>query len=118
MYYYKVVKTVGDKYYSCNDTEHSIEYKLGEFVQPKLVGSRLFVFECIKDAKRFAYDLRVFLVECTNPRQFKLRARNSLRFDIFWDCIAANGVGLGYEDLGISPEGTYVCDSVKLIKEV
>lgn len=118
MYCYKVVKTVDDKYYSCNDTEYSIEYKLGEFVQPKLVGSKLFVFECIEDAKRFACGSRVFLAECTNPQRFNLRARNHLRFDVFWGCITANGALLSYEDLGMSPEGTYVCDSVKLIKEV
>jgi len=92
----------------------SIDYKIGLWVKPKY--GKLFVFKHLKDAKRFrAGGSRIFKCQVTNPEP-KARIISWACSSLFRDFWAGNE--LFYDYLRPAPQGTYVCDSVKLEYEV
>jgi hypothetical protein len=53
--YYKVVRVVNNKLYSVNGSlgKVEVEYKLGEWVTPKVKNSKLFIFNTRQTARSF-----------------------------------------------------------------
>lgn len=74
---YKVV--TGDLRSSHKTGRYSVQYKVGEFVYPELVRSKLFIFKNKKDAIEFSLmsgnsiedDLTVYECECENVVEVK-----------------------------------------------
>jgi hypothetical protein len=121
--YYKVLRKVGNKLYSCiNNDATSIEYKLNETIKPVIKNSGLFVFDDINAAYKFIgyNDITyvVYEVTCENPRPantildiwFIDDANTVVRF---WDKNASGNLILNEP-----PDRSYICDSLKLVKPI
>lgn len=132
MDYYKVVTNLDGQYWSAShyfnsaNYEYSVRYKVGEFVEPTLPGSKLFVFNNIMSAERFAFchkEHEVFKVEVTNPIEYK-GVVYRINDDIakFWakdfaKCKEMKGfpLNLNYQ---LIPPNTCLCDSIKLVEKI
>jgi hypothetical protein len=120
MKYYKVVRGECNKLYSFLPKEilpdGIIEYELNEFVTPKIPGSKLFVFGSLEAAYMFfiGSEYRIYEVECENPVPIDsivdLSYINIESIKHFWRGCT--------EFTKNSPDNSYACDSVKLIREI
>lgn len=113
---YKIVRNINGKLYSSNTTgDYEIEYKLGEFVKPKI--GKLFVFYLLEHAKRFRsfMDYEIYTCECINPRYHPLPVlcNDEIYFDAFW-----NSNYIEYNHIMFPPDYYYCADEVKLIEKV
>lgn len=82
-YYYKVCRIENDVICSWNNPRgatHSIDYKLNEYVYPKIPGTYLMIFDSLENAKEmirnnggtgFIFECEVEGI-CQNPSQFRL----------------------------------------------
>lgn len=93
MIYYKVV----DKNLkSFVNQDYSIQYKIGEFVEPLLKGSKLFVYNNLVAASLLAgkyggkeSSYRIFLCETINPKNLDfilelMSFKDKLAMELFW----------------------------------
>ena len=124
-YYYKVVhkeygtaiKTRCLSYFVNLIDELSTEYKINKWVEPKLKGTKLFVFDTLKHAREWSGSIQIYKCEIKNPgrRLFILCGMINVleiteNVENFWK----NKKRSKYSP----PKGTIVCDAVKLIEEV
>lgn len=112
-------KDIITKYYSlCRDEpKFQVEYKIGEFVYPIFPGSKLCIFETLKQANAFAEDYRsvVFKVEVINPTDIVFLSGSTSEMEDLWNRIKKDRK---FVDLLMRPpEGTLQCDAVKLVTE-
>lgn len=118
--FYKVVLVESGKLYSCIADFYGIEYRVGEFVSPKIPGSKLYVFDNLNDAKWFFGDYDEFraLYECEviNPtKATKIASPFFSDFKLYWENREAfRAVSSEKEPL----LGTWECDSVRLVREI
>lgn len=106
----------------CFPSEYRVQYKIGEFVSPKIDKTRLFVFKYLEDVKKFLtncilekYDWNIYECEVVNPMQEYWIAYPE-DINSFW---FYRNSGQTYSEEGMpAPPGTYSCDSVKLIKRI
>jgi hypothetical protein len=118
--YYKVVRQINNKLVSCAATSfgyvHKLTYTPGMWDYPQV--GKIFVFGSLEAAKKFE-------CECLNPVLFNGTHIPSLYSSDevlreFWNMDFTNMVDFweGTEQPWTVPTDTYVCDAVKLIKEV
>jgi hypothetical protein len=98
-----------------------VQYKIGKFVSPNIIGSKLMIFETLEQARNFNTNGRIFEVEAKNvtnrgiclltyeinywlPKLFKLKKQKK-RY-------------LSLDVNGFQPPGTLFADQVKLIREI
>lgn len=123
--FFKVVEKLYGNYWSAShfymneNFDYSINYKIGKFVKPNLPASKLFVFNNIVCAKDFAQctGQHVFKVEVINPVEssFRLIPKISGNLEKYWR------TGFILPNQGsylVAPDGTVLCDEVKLLEEV
>lgn len=134
MEYFKVVSCFNDMLVSYNLSTHEeinlaklaygalVEYKIGEWTCPKILGSNLFVYESLDQARYMAqdnyYPALVFRCEVENPSYegywtglsvdinelaSKIRAKEKIDASKWDDCVTRSMV---------------FCDAVKLLEEV
>jgi hypothetical protein len=120
--YYKVCKKIGNQYWSvCSISDHyiglfrPIEYKLNETSFPHIENSKIFVFDNLEAATKFAKDgttCVVFEVDVTNPTPAQVRSYHWFleSIEAFWN----NQV----VEKAFCPSGTVFVDSVTLTKLV
>ena len=129
--YYKIVtiNSVGRLYSYChadlffmqdNDRKYiTVEYKAGEFVGPNIIGTKLYVFDSLKNAKNFAgmsSNQEIWECEVINPNKVKYLAyvtRNCI-LD-FWKAKKNHKKTDWKKEC---PFGTIACDAVKLTRKV
>ena len=118
--YYKVVSTYHNLSILC--WKYRIHYIVGQWVYPNLRGTKIFVFDNLEEAKKFAGN--IYECEVINPTP-------GHKYNLF-----AYGCGINYDrieqmlklklakkkfthlKMGFIPKGTVMCDAVKLIKQV
>lgn len=123
--YYKVVsENLKSARASRNFDSLSINYKIGEWVEPHLKGSNLMVFSNLLDAKAFANIYigdRIFECEVLKP------SRSGIMFDsitsinmLIKRITTLKRMKKKYKHLvnGTPPKGTIFCSAVKLIREI
>jgi hypothetical protein len=123
--YYKVVACCGNKLTSCCQNplfpdEYRVEYKINEFVVPRIEGTKLFVFNDLQCAIDFAFELfglgcygEIWSCEITNPGPISNLSRFDLNlFRRYWAGTLSN------VDMISTPEGTIGVDSVKLVERM
>lgn len=127
---YKVCLIKGNKLTSCCANpyfpeELRVEYTVNKTVRSKLKGSKLFAFDDLNTATRFATlyyyrgDVKVFEAEATGvgrPRIKQLPTWSDIKS--FWAKRTAKKRITDILDGGIVPFGTVWCDSIKLLKEI
>lgn len=121
-YYYKFVEENGeDEFFSWFVgsilSDLSVEYKIGKWVKPKLKGSKLFVFDTFKHAREWSSCELLFKCEVKNSRE----KRRILFGEVNVLAVTKNVENFWKGKKMFNkkaPKGTYVCDAVKLIKEV
>lgn len=118
--YYKVLRMVDSEFYSAVDNQYAIKYEIGKTVFPTITGSKLFVFNTLRDALYWVgnSDCFIFKVECDNVQMLEEMVEvcwnlPAIDLKIFWD----NQVNLEeYEDaIAETPDGTVGCDSLRLV---
>ena len=124
MKYYKVVRKRESNYCSCRlgcDPKWAVEYKVGEFVSPKI--GKVFIFDSLANAQAFRSG--------QNELIFEVEAEGVSKEGVFVDTISGfNGVNWVdmWEEFRLTkisfidndkafPDGTLFADSVKLIVE-
>lgn len=135
MKYYKVVREDNGKLFSVVISgAFQIEYQPNIWINKKPSTGGIFIFNSLDEAKRFArsFTSKVYVYECLvrNPRPLKYRAYHSSSYGIIsdfwkivdafrqkrqkidWNIVAKNS---GYYSC---PSGTYIANSIKLIKRV
>src|SRR5688572_20905242 len=92
--YYKVVncnmQSITTRHSGLGDLplKYVVTYKVGEWVGPRVEGTRLFCFKNLYDAKRFAYGERGNIYECEVKNPAKVKALCFLAsIDDFWNNI-------------------------------
>jgi hypothetical protein len=115
---YKIVKVIGGRYYSMFEilykVEYSTEYKSYPPFQTKLLyglNCKLFCFKDLADAKNFLESDAS--CEYVNYRIFEIEAENPVKLS---DQKIEDYQWLG--SLDNFPIGTYLADSIMLIKEI
>lgn len=134
--YYKIVKNINGKLFSAviyND--YQIEYQQNVWIDKKPKTGGIFIFNDITSAKRFAEGfmsstIRIYECKVRNPRKLKVRASHHYYTGYitdFWDMVFAFKEKrqkidwwtvhktTGYYTC---PEGTYIANSIKLVKDV
>jgi len=122
--YYKVVFESSDNCLWSSWTADSslvVEYKLNEFVYPKLKKSKLFVFADFSEAMSYCGNmekLRIYECEVLNPvigRKMSNNSRLSIIIE-FWnnETILTNQSNIVVN----CPWKTVFCDGVKLVKKI
>ena len=96
----------------------AVKYKLNEWVEPKVKGSKLFVFGSKKAALKYASHTshKMFACEVREPKRGFIRmsllygklSNGSVKE--FWKCSLKRGVS--------TPSNTYFVSAVKLLKEI
>lgn len=130
--FYKVINGYHSSI-SMKNSKYSVDYKIGEWVYPKISGSDLMVFDTLKNARNI-FKSYGFIYECEvqNPKI------NGIFIDCFWiinndsdctDILIKRFEGileyknnqqeyLEHSDYIHAPKGTIFCDAVKLIRLV
>jgi len=125
---YKVVKTNLTSASLQLESRYRVQYRLNEWVEPKVDGTRLFFFKNLKDAKRFysknrhyqhCYQWEIYSCEAENVGKVKFLA-DIYEIDRFWKLKKLKK--LIKEDLRYSdPEsvvGTYSASRIKLLEKI
>lgn len=128
MTYYKVTTLRGLSI--CVAREHKntpfcVQYKVGEWVEPKVIGTKLFCFDQIEAAKNFGYGeaeywFRLWECEVTNPTK-TYEYYYSHVYSAHWVTILEEMLSNGITSntyTGLWPAHTVFCDAVKLVKEI
>lgn len=139
MKYYKVVRNINNKLYSCITynwafydfildkipdvprAKFVVEYRIGEFVSPKIEESKLFVFLNLESAEsffckegRFIHDLEIYECEiddkCEDEKSYFMGSlfRAEDKF--------LNNINHSFDEDYI--DGTVFCEKVKLLRKV
>lgn len=121
MLFYKVVKNGSS--ISCDKNPFSVGYNINTTTTPILTDSKLFVFKRLKHAVNFVhnfnttYGFEIYLCLVNNPEPIKSISLFPLDVTLrktvlqnFW-----NSKTFAVTN---APEGTYVCDSVTLIRKI
>lgn len=113
-YMFKVVRKfyITESYASarCGD----LQYNVGQITKPTIPNSKIFVFKNYSDAKKFAYESeRIFLCEVTNVIRLKTYAYYDYEIKDFW----SGKLMITWKNYEV-PQGTYGCDSCKLLLDV
>lgn len=129
--YYKLVTVVRSDLYSYRFffknlfDKYNIRYEVGNFVYPKVLGTKLYCFQSQKYALDYLDEcsmnlqfggIKLFKCECINPKtdEANLSANLSeMMMDAFY-----NNIDLEYNNRVACPNGTIVCDGIKLLEEV
>ena len=118
--YYKVVRVVDGKFYSCS-VYPGLEYRVGYWTEPKV--GKLFVFNNLNAARSYfiTCDYKIFECEVDSPTRLKYRLRIPIAFldddDIkyFWNNYSKMLRKNSRERIN---EGTVLVGKVKLVREV
>jgi len=105
---------------------HCLEYKLGQWVKPKLDNSKIFVFKSLYAAQRFACGESQVIFECeytgkaTQPTHMCYDYEYMRKVSQFW---SAYVTGTDFVDSNISntntlPTGTLYVDEIRLVRKV
>lgn len=124
--YYKVLTRLDDRLYSCINHITSIEYKLDKVITPTIKNSGLFIFNDLTRAYLFSGrnldNFAIYEVECTNPRKITMVLdtwfMNDLDVDLFWRNYGNVTLCYNHFILSSPPAESYICDSLKLIREI
>ena len=124
--YYKVVRKYNDGRLVSATAEEpaSITYIPNQWIQPNEGLGGIFVFDCLKKAKSFCgfYAPRHKIWECevTNPQPIFLICTwyRTGYFKYFWKFYKSNSLYLFNESMIDAPNGSFIVDEIKLIKEV
>ena len=125
--YYKVVKSVNGRLQSAIQDKHYLKtyYCVDEWIEPKMKGTDLFVFDSIKTAKECIRRL-----EWPNVVVYECEVRNPKRTGIFFNFILSkeyitravkkrlNKKKYRYLVDSFVPRGTIFCSAVKLVRPV
>lgn len=121
MKYYKVVTkdllSYIDTQYalSMQNEKFIIQYKIGEFVKPKIPNSQLFVFNSLEEAQQWHMrGLRLFECEVKNPRKAKI-CPVWLPMEEFWKLIKNKKKTVRH---CMDTQYMRGCDEIKLTKEL
>lgn len=113
---YKVVtSTSHPEIFSSCCPYNSVSYRINYWTKPFIKNSKLFVFKRLKDTVLFLknnnfYDRKVFICGVQNLTECTTICSNPYKDQSFWN---------GFYDFTAKPEqGTYLADSVKLLKEI
>lgn len=104
----------------------SVFYKIGEFVVPNIIGSKLFAFESFEDAQKYGGNSKPYRLIFKsigknvkkNPERQAYYYDDPYKVSEFWD---RYGKEIDLKELPSTfpnPQGTVFCDSIKLIEEV
>lgn len=112
---YKVVRIERDSLLSVN-LKLPIHYRIGKWTQPKLKGSKLFVFATLENAKRFVnsyvYEMHIYKCEAIGVSKPKYCAQLFHDVKKFWI------ESLNKRELMIVPHGTRWATKIKLLTRV
>lgn len=110
--YYKVVRVSHrDGLVSARQDRYRTIYRLNEWVEPPLKGSKLFVFSDARNAREFAFlEEKIYECEIEGEETPTTVARDSLWISDFWSG--------GVVPFMPAPIGTILASRVKLIREV
>ena len=120
MTFYKVVSNINNKLISVMRVggKYSVEYKLGKVVYPNDPNSKLFVFNSLECAAAYVYDHNGGeIYECEVEYPYKCTQSICVWhwvdsvYSYYWE----KAKYIGFCE---APNGTYLCDSVKLIKKI
>lgn len=114
-FFYKVVT---DDWKSLVDSRYRLSYTVGEETAP-LIG-KIFVFSSLKAAKKTQKREggRILLCEAVNPHKIRwvpVIRRNNTNGDIVWSFWQSPDI---IDDYGNFWKGFFVCDKVRIIKEI
>jgi len=123
--YYKVVSGYKDKLISSSiPLEYGgIEYKLNEWVYPQILNSKLYIFNCLANARTFVYSqgisfgTRIYIADAIGVSSKVHMACNWGCVEKFWKLIK-NKKKYSHLLPIYQYVGTLSCDAVKLIKKV
>ena len=115
--YYKITSISNWSCYA--DRSIGIEYKIGEWVRPKINGSKLFIFDSIDSVRRYLFGSakRCIVYECEAESPFYINAAIPIAtlshdFRQYW---------INYDEIiskKSAPTGTILCDAVMLTKQI
>lgn len=99
----------------------TVTYRIGEWAQPKLAGSKLFCFASLEAARHWAPFHSIFTCEVMGVEQLQYRTiASEVWFGEFW-ALHRNGTlethGQSIHKYG-TPLGTWCVDSLRLIERV
>lgn len=133
--YYKVLSVVEDKLYSYNCSKNftdlsnekyvgtSLEYKVGEWISPKINGSDLFIIDNIENARNLAgHNYIIFECEAKNVKKIGIVAStfgflpNAFKTMLDLKLKKKKYSHLSYYNSCY--KGTLFCSSLKLIRQV
>ena len=118
MIYYKVLR---ENLLSATTYTRGVEvqYKVDEWIKPQVENTKLMVFETFELAKRFCDKLcgqrYIYSCEVANPQPAPAKlcsVWSEQKYGAFWE----NKVNENLINLP-SPQGTIICDAVKLIEQ-
>jgi hypothetical protein len=117
MIFYKAVKEDMNSYAS---VKYGVKYIVGEWVKPRLEGSKLFIFDTKENALTFIQKekadpkkVHLYTCEVKNPMKAEYMDIPGFDYPFFWNYRFFKSDGYAKP-----PEGTYYGDEVKLIKKV
>jgi hypothetical protein len=127
--YYKVVNSdfssayVGSDYaYSCEKLK--VYYKIDDWVEPKIKGSKLMVFDSLENAQYFmdhcGWGVYIYKCEVKNPSKKGVFVKANYRLaERLFRIIDLKNKKKKFTDLLDEPiKGTIFCDAVKLVEKV
>jgi hypothetical protein len=128
--YYKVVANIDNKLQSaCRHInfpeEFRVTYEIGKWIEPRVKGTRLFIFKDFDCAKKFASDNwgEVYECEVKNPRKDQVARLAFIHH--FWIAVfEARKKKVRFRDtiknmlMYNQPNGTYSAIEIKLIRKV
>lgn len=100
------------------DSDFKVQYQVGKFVYPKVPKTKLYVFKSLDDAKSFrnySHYCPIFECEVINPKKCKTLSIYYKLVDFYKLKFAKHSIKELSKD---APTGTYMCDAVKLLREV
>lgn len=125
MKFYKILRKDLRSFNGSSESCRSILYKRRSWNKPIIEGSKLFIFRTLTSLKSFMDRLEVSL---SWYRIFECEVKNPKKKDSILDCDDYitqgtiqrffKGLSLESDSVTIAPEGTYVCDELRLLKRV
>jgi hypothetical protein len=121
---YKLVRVVGERFFSCIPSDDELEYSLGQVLYPEIDHSAIFCFDCESSATAFLlgvlYSGPYAILECAGSNFWcstkELRATWATDRRVFWkEMFEYPGGRLQDRPSATStlPHGTVLCSSVK-----
>lgn len=120
---FKVVKNIDGRLYSViSPLQSRVEYKVGEWVYPNIVNSKLFVFDTIANVnffledKKYHRDISIYSCEVKDPVIGQIiTSCEDYNIYFFWGSSHPNPfMGPCFS----APCGTILCSAVKLLEKI